>query len=125
MRIRTTAAGLLLAAGATVLTGCGGSSNPEDKPAATKTVTATPTLSAAEARAACVDAWADTIAARPDDFDPESDSDPDPAACKGLPEDEWLDMYMEGLQKQNEANVDELRDCLDDPTCTRFPVDGS
>ncbi|MGW8988312.1 hypothetical protein ACWGRF_00030 [Streptomyces zhihengii] len=124
MRLRP-AARLLLAAAVTVLTGCRGSSGTHDKPAATKTVTATPTLSAAEARAACVDAWADTIAARPDDFDPESGNDPDPVACEGLPEDEWLDMYLEGLQKSDEANADEMRDCLDDPACTRLPVDGS
>jgi hypothetical protein len=106
------------------LAGC--SSNDDGKTVApTVAITATPPLSASEAHAACVDAWAATIDARPDDWDPETDTDPEPPACKGLPEDKWLDRYMEGLQKRNGENQRELRDCLDDPTCTGFPVDGS
>ncbi|QIP87646.1 hypothetical protein GLX30_30510 [Streptomyces sp. Tu 2975] len=113
---------MLLAA---ALVGCSGGGGDGKPPQPTVTVTKSPSLSAEEARAACVDAWAATIGARPDDFNAETDSDPEPDACKGLPEDEWTDRYMEGLMKSNQENLDEMKDCLDDPTCTRFPVDGS
>jgi hypothetical protein len=123
MRTRTTILALLLTAG---LAGCSsGGGEAEPKETVTATVTESPKLSAEEARAACVEAWAATIGARPDDFNPETDSDPEPEACKGLPEDEWTDRYMEGLQQSNQENRDEMQDCLDDPTCTRFPIDGS
>lgn len=98
MRTRTAATALLLIA---ALAGCSSGAG-DDKPApATKTVTATPKLSAEEARAECVEAWAATIGARPDDFNAETDSDPEPDACKGLPEDDWTDRYMEGLAQSN------------------------
>ncbi|MDT9689401.1 hypothetical protein Q5762_13855 [Streptomyces sp. P9(2023)] len=92
-------AGLLLA-----LTGCGTSDQPA--PTVTVTVTVTPTLSAAEQRQACVEAWADTIAARPDDFDPEADTDPDPDACNAIPEADYLDVYMDGLMLSNKRGLD-------------------
>ena len=104
MRTRTTAAALLLAA---ALVGCSSGEGDEKPAQPTATVTKSPTLSAEEARAACVDAWAATIGARPDDFNPETDSDPEPDACKGLPEDEWTDRYMEGLAQSNRAHLDE------------------
>lgn len=110
------AAALLLA-----LTGCSSDSKPA--PAKTVTVTKTPALSAEEARAACVDAWADTISARPSDWDSETGDDPEPAACAGLPEDDYLDMYYDGLQQSNKAAQDRLGDCLDDPACTSFPLE--
>lgn len=109
-------AALLLA-----LTSC--SSDSEPTPAKTVTVTKTPELSAEEARAACVDAWADTLDSRPADFDPETDEDPVPAACAGLPEDGYTDRYMEGLHQSNQENLDRMQECLDDPGCTSLPLD--
>lgn len=118
--MRPTYAAAVSAALLLVLTGC--SSAGEPAPAKTVTVTKTPEMSAEEKRAACVDAWADTISARPADWDPEVDNDPEPAQCTGLPEDEWLDMYWDGLAQSNEAGRQELGECLDDPACTAFPV---
>ncbi|MEV8354635.1 hypothetical protein ACFVTT_38605 [Streptomyces niveus] len=119
--MRTTHAAAITAALLLALTGCSGDSEPT--PAKTVTVTKTPELSAEEARAACVDAWADTISSRPADWDPETGDDPEPAACAGLPEDDWTDRYMDGLHQSNKANIDRLDDCLDDPTCTSFPLE--
>lgn len=97
---RTTTALLaaLLAVGG--VAGCSDSSGADDpKPTATVTKTATPPLSADEARAACVDAWADALLK-----DADLGMEEEPAACKGLPGDDRLDRYMEGLQKRNEIN---------------------
>jgi hypothetical protein len=108
MRTRTTAAtiALLLAA----LTGCssGSSSDKPAAPAPTVTVTATPTLSAAEQRQACVEAWADSISARPGDFDPETDSDTKPPECETIPDADYLDVYMDGLMLSNKRNREAL-----------------
>lgn len=89
-------AALLLAAGAV---GCSDSSDPDPKPTATVTKTATPSLSTTEARAACVDAWADALLE-----DADLGMEDEPAQCKGLPGDDRLDRYMEGLQKRNAIN---------------------
>jgi len=110
MRNQPIAAMLLLAA----LTACSGGGDTEPVKTATVTATKTPTLSAEEARAACVDAWADSIGARPDDFDPETDSDPEPAECAGLPEGEWMDRYMEGLSISNQRGLEERQRELDE-----------
>lgn len=91
------AAALLLAAGAA---GCSDSSGgDEPKPAVTVTKTATPTLSTTEARAACVDAWAQALLK-----DAKLSIDEEPAECAGLPGDDRLDRYMEGMQKRNAIN---------------------
>ncbi|MGC4912715.1 hypothetical protein [Streptomyces albogriseolus] len=113
MRTRTTLAAALLALTA-LTTGCSnGSSN--DKPAATTSAPApSPTVDPAEARQACVDAWAETISDRPADFDPETDTDAEPSECMGLPEDEWTDRYMEGLEQSNQAGRDALQDLIDE-----------
>jgi hypothetical protein len=99
MRRTTTALiAALLAVGG--VAGCSGSSG-ADQPKATATVTktSTPSLSTAEARAACVDAWADALLE-----DADLGVDAEPAECAGLPGDDRLDRYMEGLQKRNEIN---------------------
>jgi hypothetical protein len=99
MRRTTTAllAALLAVVG---VAGCSDSSGGDDpKPAVTVTKTATPSLSAEEARAACVDAWADALLE-----DADLGMDAEPAECKGLPGDDRLDRYMEGLQKRNAIN---------------------
>ncbi|MFF8034903.1 hypothetical protein [Streptomyces sp. NPDC016626] len=111
MRTRTTIATALLALAA-LTAGCSSDSS-DDKPAAT-TSTPAPTADPAEARQACVDAWAETISNRPADFDPEADSDIEPAECEGLPEDEWTDRYMEGLAQSNQAGRDALQDLIDE-----------
>ncbi|MFJ4837164.1 hypothetical protein [Streptomyces sp. NPDC088746] len=96
-------AGILLA----TLTACSGSST-EDKPTTpATTAAATPTLDAAAATQQCVDAIAETISNRAVDFDPENDSDPKPPECDAVPEDEYLDAYMDGL---NQSNRDALQD---------------
>jgi hypothetical protein len=98
MRRTTTA---LLAVLLTVggVAGCSDSGGDDPKPAVTVTKTATPSLSAEEARAACVDAWADALLE-----DADLGVDDEPKACAGLPGDDRLDRYMEGLQKRNAIN---------------------
>ncbi|GGS96421.1 hypothetical protein [Streptomyces violaceus] len=91
------AATLLLAAGAA---GCSDSSgSDEPKPTATVTKTATPSLSTTEARAACVDAWAQALLK-----DADLGVEDEPKECAGLPGDDRLDRYMEGMQKRNAIN---------------------
>lgn len=89
-------AAVLLAGGAV---GCSDSSDPGPKPTATVTKTATPSLSTTEARAACVDAWAQALLK-----DAKLSVDEEPAECAGLPGDDRLDRYMEGMQKRNAIN---------------------
>lgn len=78
--------------------GCSSDSSDAD-PQPTVTVTSTPALSPEEARAACVDAWADALL-----DDPDLGVDAEPAECAGLPGGDRLDRYMEGLQKRNAIN---------------------
>lgn len=104
----------LLAAACLALAGCS-SSGPNDKPTPTVTVTKTPTLSAAEQRKACVDAWAKAI-------DDGASADDTPAACKSLSDSGQLDAYMEGLQERNKRARASFDACTDDPsTCTEEP----
>jgi hypothetical protein len=99
MRRTTTA---LIAALLTIggVAGCSDSSSGDDpKPTATATKTSTPSLSTEEARAACVDAWADALLE-----DADLGVEDEPKQCAGLPGDDRLDRYMEGLQKRNAIN---------------------
>lgn len=114
--MRHTTAAVLLTAAAFALTGCS-SSDPKPEATVTATATKTPTQSAAELRAACVNAWAAVL-------QEDADSDPDqaPSDCAGVPESDQLDAYMDGLQQRNQANRDSAKDCLDDPTCTSLPI---
>ncbi|WP_055696503.1 hypothetical protein [Streptomyces silaceus] len=96
--MRRTAITALLTAAALALAGCS-SSDDSEPPKATKTVTKTPKLSAAEQREACVDAWADVLLA-----DEDAELEAEPEECDGLPDDDQLDRYMEGMQKRNEIN---------------------
>ncbi|MFE2046649.1 hypothetical protein ACFXAZ_38210, partial [Streptomyces sp. NPDC059477] len=75
-----------------------------------------------EDRQACVDAWAETISNRPAGFDPDTDSDAEPDACAGIPGDDWLDAYTDGLQQSNETGRNEIDECLEDPSCTSIPI---
>lgn len=99
-RTTATAAAVLLLA---VLTaGCSsedGGGDQKPKPTATATETTEPALSEEEARTACVDAWADALLENAD-----LGVDQEPAECEGLPADDRLDRYMEGMQQRNEIN---------------------
>lgn len=108
---RTTVA--LLAAVAFALSGCSGDSEPEE-PAVTVTATKAPERSQAELRAACVDAWAEAI-------DADADAE-EPAVCADVEGAQHADMYMEGLRQRNQANRDEIAECVDDPSCTSVPI---
>ncbi|WP_060952409.1 hypothetical protein [Streptomyces hygroscopicus] len=109
MRIRAiTATALLLAAAAV---GC--SSNSDDSSSDHKPTSAaptTPTLDPAEARTACVDAIAEAIQ---DDNDPEATGDR-PDECQSIAEDDWLDVYMDGMRQRNQKNRDALGGTLED-----------
>ncbi|MCT9010575.1 hypothetical protein [Streptomyces rhizosphaerihabitans] len=120
---RRTATVALATVAALVLVGC---SNPGSKPKTAVTVTAakTPELSAAQKRAACVDAWSKTIDSRNADPDAYVNSDTykdaKPTECGGLPGQ--AEMYIEALNTRNQASQDEMQACLDDPKCTAFPL---
>ncbi|MEV4974435.1 hypothetical protein [Streptomyces scopuliridis] len=108
MRIRTTtlAAALLLV----TLTGCSSGSDPAPTETVTATTTPTaPALSQAEITQQCIDAVAAAISQRSADFDPKTDTDPQPTECDGLSETDYLDAYMDGLQQSNQAGRDELQ----------------
>lgn len=98
------------------LTGCSSGSDEPTK-TVTATVTASPSLSEAEAKQACVDAWLALMTG--DDYDPDTEPET-PGACDGLPGQ--ADMYAEALTERNAANIDELDECLDDPSCTAWPA---
>ncbi|SDN18057.1 hypothetical protein [Streptomyces wuyuanensis] len=107
MRRTTTAA---LTAVLFALSGCsssGSDAEPGPTVTATATVTEPPALSEAEQTQLCVDAVADVISSRPAGFDPETGEDPKPAECNHLSESDYLDAYMEGLFKSNEAALEE------------------
>lgn len=119
MRRTTTA---VLAAACLALAGCSSGGEPEKE---TVTVTATPKLSTAEKRQACVDGWAKLLDEHADEFDTSSMEGPnldEPAECKHVPGESHLDMYMDGLKKRNDAARKPLDDCLADPACTSVPV---
>lgn len=109
---RTTIA--VLAVCALALAGCSSSDEEPKKETVTVTATKAPEMSAAEQRKACVDAWAETINSRPDDWDPETGEDIEPAECKGLPAGDSTDRYMEGLSKANQQNIDDFQREIDE-----------
>ncbi|WP_330349592.1 hypothetical protein [Streptomyces sp. NBC_00582] len=113
----------ILATACLALAACSASGDSDDKPKApaSSATSSAPTLSAAEARQACVEAWAETIASRPDDFNAETDEDVEPSACKGLPEGDYTDMYFEGLQQANKQGREDLQACIDDPASCPTP----
>ncbi|MFG2515978.1 hypothetical protein [Streptomyces sp. NPDC048584] len=113
MRTRTTLAAVLLALAA-LTAGCSSDSSSDTPAATTSAPPPSLTVDPAEARQACVDAWAETISNRPDDFNAEADTDTEPAECDGLPQDEWTDRYMDGLQQANQAGRDALQDLIDE-----------
>lgn len=112
--MRHTAAVVLAAC--LLLVGC--SSDGEPEKAVTVTATASPSLSEAEARQACVDAWLAVMTA--DDYDPDSGLEARPGVCEGLPGQ--ATMYAEALQARNQANRDEIAECVEDPSCTSVPI---
>lgn len=115
---RTTTA--LLAATVLALAGCSAANGDDPKPTVTVTKTSAPKLTAAEKHQACVDAWTRTIKARPVDFDSDTDHEEYPTECEGLPD--GLEMYSEASFAIAEANRASLEACLDEPTCTSWPL---
>ena len=98
MRTRTAACTALLALAA-LTAGCSDGSGDDKPETPVATVTATKTVDPVAAREACVDAWADTILANGD-----AGLEDEPAECQGLPKDDRLDRYMDGLQQRNEIS---------------------
>lgn len=109
---RLTATALVAATLTLALTGCS-SQKADNKPTPAATTTEAG-IFPAEQREACVDAWAVTISDRPADFDPETDTDPTPAACTGIPESDSLNAYMEGLMQSNRAGQEDMRRRIDE-----------
>jgi len=107
---------VLLAAVCLALAGC--TNSEPAKPAVTVTATKTPELSAAEQKQACVDAWLAVMTA--DDYDPDEGLDAQPGVCEELPGQ--AGMYAEALAARNQANRDELAECVEDPACTSMPI---
>jgi hypothetical protein len=110
---RTTAtfiAAVLLAAGTA---GCSSAGDSSPRATATVRATRTPELSAADQRAACVDAWAEVVDARPDSWDGDTDEDVEPKECGGLPADDHQLMYLEGVMQRNQENRDKMKRARD------------
>ncbi|UJV42071.1 hypothetical protein [Streptomyces sp. AMCC400023] len=104
----------LLTAACLALASCSGNTEPaKPSPSATQS----PTISDADARQTCVDAWHALMTA--DDYDPDAEPKT-PGACDGLTGQ--AAMYAEALAERNAENRERLDECLDDPTCTKFPV---
>ncbi|MFE3387344.1 hypothetical protein [Streptomyces anulatus] len=107
MLARTATTAIFLTA---TLTACASTPEP-NRPAPTNSA---PTLSKAEITEQCVDAVAVMLSERPADFDPETDSDPKPAECNAVPEDEYLDAYMDGISQANREGIADLEQQIED-----------
>jgi hypothetical protein len=110
MHIRRAAAAALLtlALGAT---GCSGQAD-DAKPSEPTTAAAsrTPTVDAAAARQACVDAVAGIAA----DANGEVPSEPVPDECASLSQSDYLKAYMDGIEQSNQEGRDALQDLIDE-----------
>lgn len=112
---------ILFTAACLGLAGCSSSGNSKKPaPAARVTVSASPSLSEAEARQSCVDAWGRWLDGQPDDYDPDTDPAPALPACEGRSDSATLS--FEALRERNAANRERLDACLADPACTEFPL---
>jgi len=107
---------VLLAAAGLALAGCSSGSS-EPVKTVTETVTGSPSLSTAAARAVCVDAWLEVLRETPDEAPDVADK---PAVCEGL--SGQAAMYAEALAARNAENRARMDECLEDPACTEFPV---
>lgn len=117
MRIGTVTASAVTVL-ALALSGCSsGDGKPE--PAASSTAAPTPTVSPTvdkeAARQACKDGWKAAM----DTGDVSVDDEP--AACLDVP-GESAKLYAEALVERNAANRERMDECLEDPSCTEFPV---
>lgn len=110
MHARTTAIAVLLTLAAATA-GCS-SDTTDSKPDKPTTVTTspTPTVDAAAARQACVDA----VATIPADANGEVPSEPVPDACSSLDDAAYLDAYSDGIEQANQAGRDALQDLIDE-----------
>jgi len=114
---RTTMA--LLAATLLALAGCSSGGEPDEKP--TATITATPSLSKEEARAACIGAWRTWFDNTPADYNPDTDPLPTLPPCDGLPGQ--AEMATEALVERNRENRERHDACTDNPAdCTESPT---
>jgi hypothetical protein len=117
MRTRTALPAVLLTLAA-LTAGCSNSDQPSKpaKPASTS-ATPTPTVDAAAARQACVDA----VAAIPAGDNGEVPSEPVPDDCKALSDSEYLAAYMDGIEQSNQNGRDALQDLIDEASKTAQP----
>lgn len=110
---------LLTATACLALAGCSSADGGDDKPTPSAPASAasspSPELSKSEARQACVDAWYTVMREQG-----EATVDDKPPVCDGLTGQAGL--YWEALQRRNEGNRARLEECLEDPSCTEFPV---
>ncbi|MET9131969.1 hypothetical protein ACFU3O_23880 [Streptomyces antibioticus] len=91
---------LLTTAACFAVTGCSSSDSAGDADGSSS-----PTLSAAEARQACVDAWAIAIGSQPTGWAPEmTDQDAVPAECLGLSVQEYTELFSEGLEQSKQKD---------------------
>lgn len=109
---------VLLTAAMLAIAGCSSSGGEPEKE--TVTVTASPSLSEAESRAACVAAWRGWFDNTPEGYDAEWDPAPALPACAGRADSAQLG--FEALRERNAENRARLDECLDDPGCTALPV---
>jgi hypothetical protein len=109
---------VVLAVVALALTGCSSGGN---EPTKTVTVTASPSLSAEEARQACVNAWRAWFDNEPDDYDPDTDPLPELPACDGRRDN--ADLAIKAWQQRIAENLARFDACTEDPaSCTDSPV---
>lgn len=118
MHARTAACTALLALAA-LTAGCSSSDQPSkpEKPSSTATAAPTPTVDAAAARQACVDA----VAAIPADDNGEVPSDPIPDDCQALSSSDYLDAYMDGIEQSNQDGRDAMQDLIDEASKSAQP----
>lgn len=118
MRIRTTTAAVTMVV-ACALAGCS-SSGDDSKPgpaASSSTPSASASVDKAAARQACKEGWRKGLE------DGSVDKGQIPAECAGVPNSAQIG--MEALQERNAANRDRMDDCLEDPSCTEWPLDST
>ncbi|NEW74987.1 hypothetical protein [Streptomyces rhizosphaericus] len=122
MHIRTTAAAI--AVGALLLVGCSSGSDDKTEPTTPKHSAGAPSkapLSKAQIASRCITALVDQATQ-----DPSSDIGAvRPKACAHLDDSEYADATLKATQRVNKAARDGLKDCLDDASCTSWPVPGA
>lgn len=116
MRLSTTTAAAITAL-CLALAGCSSSGDDGKPEPAASSPSASPTVDKAAAAAACKEGWRKGLE------DGSVDNGQIPSECDGVPNSARIG--MEALQERNAANRDRLDDCLEDPSCTEWPVESS